>query len=694
MARLVDGLVTGLPTGVRDQLVSRAEGIPLYAVETVRALIDRDLVVPVEGRYVVAEGVVVDLSSIGAPASLHALVSSRLDALSAEEHRVVSDASVLGESFTREGIAILAGDVPDLEGVLAALTRKELIATDVDPFSAERGQFRFVQSVVRQVAYSTLSKRDRKARHLQVADHLAAEPDRADDLSQVIARHLLDAAEASAEGDADVAGLRARAGGLMVTAAERAAGLGANEDAVRLYQVALRCLEDPRTRADTLLAMAGRFQLLIRGEELEAAAGQARGAYRELGDRAGGGEAAYLQAQAASILGRGADVWAIAQEAYDDLADYEGDMRAVRARARLAGQMAADLVFTGRSSEAGDLINEALVLSERAQDSLSFRRAGNMLAIQQSRMGSAQMAQIILRGLADLARADQDWAALKLTLNNLGTMIAISDLHGGLETMQEGIAAARDHGMAADDGTYVNVLNYAWLTGAWDRLADFVDQMDAYATEGSVASVHTQIIRDLCAWAGRQLSAPREGDETGGGDELARILLRGAEHLAIGNDVAALDALREAEKVELTLNALGDDMHVYWPLAIRVAHEAGDPAALEELAEVTQQVDQRGPRNDALSGHARVLDALLELRSSAPDLSRAAENLEEGIGLLDATGHVVWATHAREDLGRVLLAGGREHEAQVQLGIARNAYDRMGASAWKARVDSVIAVTA
>ena len=46
MADLVDGLVHGLPAEVRDQLVQRAEGIPTYAVETVRALIDRDLVVP------------------------------------------------------------------------------------------------------------------------------------------------------------------------------------------------------------------------------------------------------------------------------------------------------------------------------------------------------------------------------------------------------------------------------------------------------------------------------------------------------------------------------------------------------------------------------------------------------------------------------------------------------------------------
>ena len=48
-----------------------------------RALIDRDLVVPREGRYVARDGVELDLDAIGAPASLQALVAARLDALTA-----------------------------------------------------------------------------------------------------------------------------------------------------------------------------------------------------------------------------------------------------------------------------------------------------------------------------------------------------------------------------------------------------------------------------------------------------------------------------------------------------------------------------------------------------------------------------------------------------------------------------------
>ena len=47
LATALGGLVAGLPDEVLDQLVSRSDGVPLYAVETVRSLIDRDLVVAV-----------------------------------------------------------------------------------------------------------------------------------------------------------------------------------------------------------------------------------------------------------------------------------------------------------------------------------------------------------------------------------------------------------------------------------------------------------------------------------------------------------------------------------------------------------------------------------------------------------------------------------------------------------------------
>jgi AAA ATPase domain/Adenylate and Guanylate cyclase catalytic domain len=235
MERLLDGLVADLPANLRNELVARAEGVPLYAVETIRALIDRDVVVPSGGQYVVdpvAAGAL-DLSALGPPASLQALLAARLDALPAAERRVVQDASVLGLTFTRAGIAALTPQDVDLEAVLDALRRKEIFMVDNDPRSPERGQYRFVQALLRTSAYETLSRRDRHSRHLSVARFLAALPD-ADGIAGVVAAHYLDALAAvpdTPEADA----LRERAAYLLEQAALHAVGVGAPRDALAYY---------------------------------------------------------------------------------------------------------------------------------------------------------------------------------------------------------------------------------------------------------------------------------------------------------------------------------------------------------------------------------------------------------------------------------------------------------------------------
>jgi predicted ATPase len=256
MANLVDGLVADLPTTARSALVERAEGIPLFAVETVRALIDRDLVIPRDGRYVPADGVVLDLDAIGAPATLQALVAARLDALNAEEKRVVADASVLGLTFTRDGLLALGSTAQTLETVLDSLRRREILSVQSDRFSAERGQYRFVQSVVRQVAYATMSKRDRKTRHVAADDHLATEPDPADDLAVVIAQHLLDAIQAAPDTDPDTPDLTTRAVHYLERAALRAAAIGAPAEAQNLLELALTRTHDPADQARLHLASA------------------------------------------------------------------------------------------------------------------------------------------------------------------------------------------------------------------------------------------------------------------------------------------------------------------------------------------------------------------------------------------------------------------------------------------------------
>ena len=99
MEELLAGLVPGLPSEVRDRILERAEGIPLYAVETVRMLLDRGLLVQEGSAYRVTGPV----EALEVPETLHALIAARLDGLSAEERRLLQDAAVLGKTFTRAG---------------------------------------------------------------------------------------------------------------------------------------------------------------------------------------------------------------------------------------------------------------------------------------------------------------------------------------------------------------------------------------------------------------------------------------------------------------------------------------------------------------------------------------------------------------------------------------------------------------
>jgi class 3 adenylate cyclase len=249
MSHVLDGLVEGLAPSLREELIRRAEGIPLYAVETVRALIDRDVVVPHEGRYTIdataATGV--DLEALGPPASLQSLLAARLDALSDAERRTVQDASVLGLTFTHEGIACLAPPDINLEHTLDSLRRKEIITIESDPRSPERGQFRFMQALLRTVAYDTLSRRDRQSRHLAVAAYLSDQPD-GENLAAIIAEHYLDAA-ASLPDAPEAERARTEALRLLEVAALQAASVGAPGHAITLFDRLL----DLRPSDETLL---------------------------------------------------------------------------------------------------------------------------------------------------------------------------------------------------------------------------------------------------------------------------------------------------------------------------------------------------------------------------------------------------------------------------------------------------------
>jgi len=255
---LLDGLVPGLPEELAARVLARAEGVPLYAVETVRMLLDRGLLTREANRYRVTG----DIGELDVPETLHALAAARLDGLSASERSVLQDASVFGQSFTAAGVAALSEhSVEGVIRVLEGLVAKQVLDFNDDRLSAERGQYHFLQALLRTTAHGTLSRRDRKGRHLAAARHLQeAWGDDAPELAEVLAAHFLEAAAADPDAP-DAPRIRAAACETLAEAGQRALSLALGAEAQRAFDRAAGLAEDSATRA-RLLDQAGRAALL------------------------------------------------------------------------------------------------------------------------------------------------------------------------------------------------------------------------------------------------------------------------------------------------------------------------------------------------------------------------------------------------------------------------------------------------
>jgi class 3 adenylate cyclase/tetratricopeptide (TPR) repeat protein len=250
MRALLDGLVPGIPETAQRSIIERADGMPLYAVETVRMLV-------ADGQLVLSDGAyrpVGDLADLAVPETLTALIGARLDALDPADRSLVQQAAVLGQSFTVSSLAAVVGEAPAVvESRLASLARRELLTLLEDPRSPERGQYIFVQALIREVAYNTLAKKDRKASHLAAARHF--EGLGTEELAGALATHYLAAHANAPEGpEADAVAAQARIA--LRGAAGRAAELGAFAQAATFFDEARRLTSDPAEIAD-LLTSAG-----------------------------------------------------------------------------------------------------------------------------------------------------------------------------------------------------------------------------------------------------------------------------------------------------------------------------------------------------------------------------------------------------------------------------------------------------
>jgi class 3 adenylate cyclase len=469
MEMLLVGLAPGMPPAAIAAIRDRAVGIPLYAVETVRMLLDAGRLVETGGRFRL-DG---ELGDLAVPDSLLALLGSRLDALDPGTRDLVGFASVLGISFRVDTLAAVAGREPGvIRTVVDDLVVRELFAYDDDPRSPERGQHRFLQGVLREVAYGRLSRKERQARHVAAAEAFAAAG--GDELAGVVATHYLEAMRAAPDVERD--GLRARALASLEEAAARsheigayasaarylgdAAGLAADDaDRLRLREARLRELYDA---ADMPAILDESAALLEEAERRNDPGLTARTAFCRVGPILQSGQPHEAVRLLEGVRGR---LGAFVTEDSDGI--------------RLLAELGRCLLMAGSPQAAALVIEEALTLAEHAglRDVIAELLASKGWAI--GALGRSVEAGALLRGGIDFAERNGHLRAEFRCRMNFSNWASFEDLREAFEAGRVGYERARQLGYDVWAASLAgNALVMAVDLGEWAWVEQTTAQLD------------------------------------------------------------------------------------------------------------------------------------------------------------------------------------------------------------------------
>jgi len=257
VGEIVTGVTAGkrLPPEVMAQIVAKADGVPLFAEELTKTVLDSGLLAEGELKYELLG----TLRNLAIPTTLHDSLMARLDRLSREK-LVAHVAAVIGRTFSYELLASVT-ELPqeDLSYALARLQSAELIY-ERQPAPAQIFEFR--HALIQDAAYQSQLKSGRRANHERIARTIEERfPGMASTQPEVVARHY-------AEAECVEAALRN-----WQAAGFRAIQRSANVEALRHFDEALRLLphlEDQDKRAKQELQVQ-----LARGIMLTAVEGYA-----------------------------------------------------------------------------------------------------------------------------------------------------------------------------------------------------------------------------------------------------------------------------------------------------------------------------------------------------------------------------------------------------------------------------------
>jgi class 3 adenylate cyclase len=582
----------GLGEATLADVLDAAEGNPLFLEQLVAAAAEQDLA---PGRI---------------PASLEALLASRLDRLSSDERAVLERAAVVGREFTRRAVEALweSEDTGAVSRSLMAFARRRLVKPD-RAASAGDDAFRFDHVLIRDAAYASLTKGERARLHEQLARWL----DERGELDEIVGHHLEHAALYTMElGDLD-ASLAAEAAHKLGRAGGRA-----------LWSVDLRAAVGLLSRAEALLPPDERPL------ELELDLGTAA---KFAGD----------VNRAEEVLG---EVAARARDAGDRRVELRAELELIRPRwtsGKLTTEAALNLAAEAVSTleEAGDDIGvarafhllavleteegrcrEAEAAGRRALD--WYRRAGVP-----TERGGAMLANVLLSGPSPVEQATRGCYELLAEAVTPGWRSFVLPRVARLEAMRGRFGTARERLEEAQIGRR-QWREPATLAMDWAHHAAAVESLaDDPAAAENVLLEACGTLREIGdrAWLAIHLGA------------LANAVV----------DQGRLDEGLAFAKEASTL-ALPDDQlaQVLWRRGrARALAASGKRAPAERLAREAVAIRDG---TDLLNDRAESLVVLAEVLAIRKRAAEAADVLGQALALFEAKGNTVAVARARESL--------------------------------------------
>ena len=687
MEEVLSGLVPGLPATLRAQILERAEGIPLYAVETVRMLLDRGALVQEQSVYRPTG----TIPALDVPETLHALIAARLDGLTTEERRVIQDASVLGKMFTKPGLAAISGvSEADLEPLLSSLVRKEVLNLQADPRSPERGQYGFLQDLLKRVAYETLSRKERRARHLASAEYLAQAFGAEHEIVEVVAAHYVSAYE-SAPDTEDAPQIKEKAREVLVRAAERAASLGAAEEAQRYFAQAAELTDDPLQQA--LIRERSAEMAWTRGlaEEAQDLFEQAISFFSGQGRSH---DAARVSARLAEVEWRRGQLETAIdrmERAYEVLEQDEPD----EDLASLAAQLGRLHWFHGDVERAAERVEAALEIAETLWLPAVVADALITKGIVADTQGRSEESLALLKHALEVGREHDLPAAALRGYHNLADTLARRERYPeALEAFGSAVTLARRAGNvrwevgASSDFTYLLA-----VTGEW---TEALEQMEAL--EGQ--SMDVGLLAGLLGLV-TQLLVPR------GAIDRARALLESLARYESSDDVQErcgyaqaragvlraegkdAEALAAAQKALAEVPVMGGSAQPIKDAFVEALEAASALGEIETVTELLARIDALRPRERTPYLQAQAARFRARLAAIARDRDRVEDDFKYAAHVFREYGVPFWLAVTQLEHGEWLVEQGSVEESEPLLDDAREIFVRLEATPWLERLDAV-----